>query len=220
MLYDNSQIVETKTLLVETIHFLHNKGWAPATSSNYSFRVPEHSLFWISQSGKDKGQFTEEDLMLIDETGQSAEDDTLKPSAETLLHTLLYKDENVNCVLHTHSVCNTLLSSEHAVEGKLILENYEVLKGLPGISTHETSYEIPIFHNSQDMHALSAEVEKYMATHPKCSGFLLAGHGLYTWGASIAEAKRHVEVFEFLFEVKVQQTIYRTALHGNSQYTR
>jgi methylthioribulose-1-phosphate dehydratase len=30
---------------------------------------------------------------------------------------------------------------------------------------------------------------------------LLKAHGLYTWGADVAEARRHVEILEFLLEV-------------------
>jgi methylthioribulose-1-phosphate dehydratase len=35
---------------------------------------------------------------------------------------------------------------------------------------------------------------------PPGHGFLLSRHGLYTWGRDLAEARRHVEIFEFLFE--------------------
>jgi methylthioribulose-1-phosphate dehydratase len=189
-----------KEELVACIRFLHQKGFAPATSSNYSFRIPSAPEIHISASGIDKGSFTTSDLMLVDAHGKAI-DDGRKPSAETLLHTMIYRVQpETTCVLHTHTVYNTCLSAIYEPKKKLVLEGFEVLKGLNGIRTHKSSIEVPIFANSQDIAALSAEVESYWKQHPVMKGFLLAGHGLYTWGKSIAEAKRHIEVFEFLFE--------------------
>ncbi|NRB49584.1 MAG: methylthioribulose 1-phosphate dehydratase [Saprospiraceae bacterium] len=192
--------VSWKAELVECIHFLHQQGWAPATSSNYSFKIPQESTIMISSSGKDKGAFRIEDLMEVDLLGQPV-NDTRKPSAETLLHTLIYQRcPEVTCILHTHSVYNTVLSQVYQGEGSLRLTGFEVLKGISGIKTHESSVDLPIFANSQDMQHLSEDIALYWDKHPALSGFLLAGHGLYTWGKSIAEAKRHIEVFEFLFD--------------------
>jgi methylthioribulose-1-phosphate dehydratase len=192
---------QQKKELVECIHFLHARGWAPATSSNYSFRsgiLP--GQISISSSGIDKGNFVLADLMIVDLNGQPVNDER-KPSAETLLHTLIYqKRAEVNCVLHTHTVYNTILSRKFLKTGKLILEGYEMLKGFHDIHTHESSIEIPIFENSQDMLFLAEHIQQYWARHPEMRVFLLAGHGMYTWGRSIAEAKRHVEVVEFLLE--------------------
>ncbi|MEO1714794.1 MAG: methylthioribulose 1-phosphate dehydratase [Bacteroidota bacterium] len=189
-----------KEELVACIHFLHARGYAPATSSNYSFRIDPSGPITISSSGIDKGAFQVADLMSVDAQGQAI-NDSRRPSAETLLHTLIYdRRSDIRCVLHTHSVYNTVLSTLFAERKFLPLAGFEVLKGLEGIGTHETRIEIPIFANSQDMPALAAEIRAYWDEHPDMLGFLLAGHGLYTWGTSIAATKRHVEVFEFLLE--------------------
>lgn len=199
-----------KEELVACIHFLHQRGFAPATSSNYSFRLDPGGPITISSSGIDKGTFKVEDLMAVDEQGQALEDPR-KPSAETLLHTLIYRHQpQVRCVLHTHSVFNTVLSSIFAEKGVLPLEGFEVLKGLEGIKTHASRVEVPIFANSQDIPALAVEIAEYWAEHPSMAGFLLAGHGLYTWGSSIAAAKRQIEVFEFLFECSYRIHMYST----------
>ena len=189
-----------ETELVACIHFLHQKGYAPATSSNYSFRLPASDNITISSSGKDKGTFKREDLMQVDLAGKPVNDDR-RPSAETLLHLMIYKKlPEVACVLHTHTVFNTVLSTLFEEQKNLQLAGFEVLKGLAGIRTHDTQVDVPIFANSQDMEALTSEILAYWEMHPSMQGFLLAGHGLYTWGSSIAVAKRHIEVFEFLFE--------------------
>ncbi len=187
--------------LQHIIHWFHAKGWAPATSTNYSFRnpAPDSDTYTISRSGVDKGAFQLTDFMQIDAQGRALpEFQHFKPSAETGLHTMLYAlFPGVNAILHTHSVLNTILSMGHK---SLIFKGYELLKGLEGITTHETSVEVPVFANSQDIPALSVEIRAWLEKNPRAKGFLLAGHGLYTWGKSLADAKRHVEVLEFLLE--------------------
>lgn len=190
-----------KATMVETIHFLHAHGWAPATSSNYSFREVDHPDFWISASGIDKGAFAATDFIHVDSLGTPI-DDARKTSAETLLHVLIYECfPDAHCVLHSHSVYNTVWSVAKAKKKRLDLEGFEVLKGLRGIATHDVKVRIPIFENSQDIAALSEEIGQWFERHGEPQGFLLKGHGLYTWGVDIASTKRQMEVFEFLFEV-------------------
>lgn len=189
-----------KTALVQVIHFLHAKGWAPATSSNYSFQMEGATEFYVSQSGKDKGEFTTADFLQVSADGQPIED-ARTPSAETALHCMLYKlYPEVHCVLHTHTALNTVLSQRFLAQKQIVFENYEVLKGFSGIKTHEISVKIPIFANSQDVPTLAEEVLAYAQQNPGMRAFLLSGHGMYTWGATIQEAKRHCEVVEFLLE--------------------
>lgn len=196
----NDIVRRQKQELVACIHFLHQKGYAPATSSNYSFRLPAAPDIYISASGLDKGLFQETDLMRVDLQGRALADDR-RPSAETLLHTLIYQRRpEMGCVLHTHTVYNTVLSSVYGKQGTLVLEGFEVLKGLRGIASHEERVEVPIFPNAQDMSILAAQIAAYWDAHPEMLGFLLEGHGLYTWDHTIAGAKRQIEVFEFLFE--------------------
>ncbi|MBK9489795.1 MAG: methylthioribulose 1-phosphate dehydratase [Haliscomenobacter sp.] len=193
--------MDPHTEATEAIHFLHQKGWAPATSSNYSFRKTGQSNFYVSQSGIDKGAFTEAHFLQVDERGNPVQD-SRKPSAETLLHCAIYRlFPEVHCVLHTHTVLNTILSQLWQTQGHIELKDYEILKGFSGIKTHEVSVKIPIFANTQDIAALSIELEEFVQKQdPEVKAFLIAGHGMYTWGATIADAKRHVEVVEFLLE--------------------
>lgn len=187
--------------LVKAIHFLHQKGWAPATSSNYSYREAGQSNFFVSQSGLDKGEFGEQHFLQVDASGNPVED-TRKPSAETLLHCAVYKlFPEVHCVLHTHTVLNTVISQVLQDQGQIELKDYEILKGFSGIKTHEVSVKIPIFANTQDIAALSIELAEFVRkSDTELRAFLIAGHGMYTWGTTVADAKRHVEVVEFLVE--------------------
>ena len=198
--------------LLDVIEFFYAKNWAPATSANYSFRnISDINTYTISRSGVDKGLFHVKDFMVVDEFGNATTKYAhLKPSAETLLHTLLYKIfPEINCVLHTHSVANTVMSRIHQFDGQIILSDYEVLKGISGINTHEVSVEIPIFKNSQHIASLAGIIKNYLTKNPTIPAFLLASHGLYAFGKTIAEAKRHIEVIEFLLECELQ---FRKAL--------
>lgn len=205
--------------LTEVIHFLHARGWTPATSSNFSCRLPEEqSGFSVSVSGLDKGAFSAHDFIDVDFTGHiiRSEQAHLRPSAETQLHALVYqKETSAQVVLHTHSVNTTVLSKLYESEKGIALKAFEVLKGLEGTQTHQTEIWLPIFSNAQDMAALSSQIKATWTEHHPIYGFLLAGHGLYTWGATQAQAKRHVEVFEFLFEC-----ILKLRSHGYPDYSR
>jgi methylthioribulose-1-phosphate dehydratase len=124
-----------------------------------------------------------------------------KPSAEAVLHVTVVRARGAGAVLHTHSIWSTLLSDLHGSEGVLAISGYEMLKGLAGVTTHEHREWLPIIENSQDMAPLATKVAAALCRHPRAHGFLLRGHGLYTWGTDLAEARRHVEILEFLMEV-------------------
>ena len=100
-----------------------------------------------------------------------------------------------------------MLSNLYFEDGGLLIEGYEMLKGLEGVKTHRHREWLPIIENSQDILALADVVADNLQQHPAAHGFLLRRHGLYTWGNDVAQAKRHVEILEFLLE-----TLGRTRL--------
>ena len=201
----HTNISEAKAQAVRIVHFLHQKGYAPATSSNYSVREASEPCFWVSESGIDKGDFALQHFMLVDATGSPLQDPR-RPSAETGLHALIYAHcPTAQCVLHTHTVYNTILSQYYAAAGQLELCNYEVLKGLTGITTHTQTVKIPIFANTQHIPDLCADLAAYWRENPDIRAFLIDGHGLYTWASTPADTKRHIEVLEFLLECEYRK---------------
>ena len=143
---------------------------------------------------------TADHILQIDGSGKPIEGSGCS-SAETELHLAILRVRGVAAVLHTHSVWSTALSAECASEGGIEIEGYEMLKGLEGVRTHEHREWLPIIENLQDMPELARSVERTLEQHPGLHGFLLRGHGLYTWGRDLPEAKRHLEILEFLLEV-------------------
>jgi methylthioribulose-1-phosphate dehydratase len=160
----------------------------------------------VTASGKHKGWLQPSDFVLVDQSGQPVFPDQPKSSAETLLHCLAAEDEDVGAVLHTHSVWSTLISARYATMGGVLIEGFEMLKGLSGVASHEHSEWFPIFPNSQDIPALADQVRAAMKTADQpLHGFLIHQHGIYTWGRDLDEAFRHIEIMEFLFEVLARQ---------------
>ncbi len=188
--------------IIDAGRFLYDRGWSPATSSNYSARLNSAELL-LTVSGKHKGQLTPDELLAVDVNGQSLESDK-KPSAETLLHTQLYRwKPEIGAVLHTHSVNATVLSRV-CLNDSLVFADYELQKAFSGIVTHESQVLVPIFDNDQDIGRLASRVQPWLEQHPDCVGYLIRGHGLYTWGARMSDALRQIEAFEFLFECELK----------------
>ena len=202
MPYDAATFEHCAALLVTVGHQLYRQGWSPATSSNYSMRLSRDSCA-ITISGKHKGHLTIRDIMSVDLDGQPLMDE--KPSAETLLHTQLYRlDPAIGAVLHTHSPHATVLSRYLADQDHVVLAGYELLKAFPGITTHDAAMVVPIFDNTQDIPALAHRASAYLSANRTCCAYIIRGHGVYTWGATMDDCVRHIEALEFLFGCEVQ----------------
>ena len=194
--------------LRECGRLFHSRGWSVGTSSNYSVVLSRDPLeLLVTASGKDKGKLESTDFVRIDAEGQPLFAGQPKSSAETLLHTVLATQPDVGAILHTHSIWGTLLSQLFADEGGFEINDYEMLKGLDGVKTHEHTEWVEIFDNTQDIPSLAEEVAKHLRDPNRRwqHGFLIRQHGLYTWGRNLFEARRHIEIFEFLFECLVRK---------------
>lgn len=178
---------------------LYDLGMVPATSGNFSARLTDGNIA-ITVSGRHKGHLQPDDIMLIDSRGQPL--DNRRSSAETALHIQIYQRfSDAGAVLHPHSIHATLLSK--LLQEPLELADYELLKAFPGITTHEARLVVPVFNNDQDIDRLAADVDAWMDSAGPIHGYLIRGHGFYTWGETVADAMRHVEAFEFLFKCEL-----------------
>jgi len=172
------------------------------TSGNFSAVLATRPLqLLITPSAAHKGRLSVRDLLQVDADGRVAGRSAGKPSAETRLHLEIVKARGAGAVLHTHSVWSTILSERHRDRGGLPIEGLEMLKGLDGVTTHDHQEWVPILANDQDMGRLASRLRGTLAGHSAAHAVLLSGHGLYTWGRTIADAERHIEILEFLFEV-------------------
>lgn len=183
--------------IAEAARELSAMGWTPATSSNFSMRIDAtHAA--ITVSGKHKGRLGRDDIMLIDLDGNAVGTDA-RPSAETALHTQVYRRwPEMNVVLHTHSRVQSVASRLFANDGAIRLQGWELQKAITGYHTHESVLEIPVFPNTQHMPELVARVDAWLDAGKPLHAYLIDGHGIYTWGRDMAETQRHLEALEFL----------------------
>ena len=202
---------EISVSLAEIGKGFYARGWVLGTSGNFSAVTSHKPLrLAITSTGLDKGSLTSAQFLEMDEAANVVRGNG-RPSAEALLHLAIVRGLHAGAVLHTHSVWSTVLSGSHASQGGIALEGFEMLKGLEGVRTHKHREWLPILENSQDMVELGDHVSKTLQASPGIHGFLLKEHGLYTWGAGLREAKRHVEILEFLMEVLVRSGAAQSA---------
>lgn len=190
-----------RELFAQEIRRFNDKGWSPATSTNYSFRTENQlDVIHVSRSGIDKAHFTADDFMDVNLAGVPVPPfEGIRPSAETGIHCALYDlFPETMCIVHSHSVYSVLHSS--VANSEVVLEGFEVLKGFEGIKTHEVEVACPIFDNSQDIAAF-CEVLKANKDRLTIPAFIMRKHGTYAWGRNLFEAKRHLETIEYLLEV-------------------
>lgn len=209
MSYAMLHSLDLRDTLSWVIQDIHSQGWAQGTGGNFSAVISRTPLtLLMAPSGIDKGLVQPEDLIEVDGEGIVVQGRG-RTSAETMLHLTVVKATGAGAVLHTHSVFNTLLSEYYAARGKIMLSGYEMLKGLEGIQSHEATVTIPVVPNSQDMKVLSQSIRPYLSDTVRSYGFLVVGHGLYTWGDTLFQARRHLEILEFLFELTYRKLTLR-----------
>lgn len=193
---EDARIAEQARQMIAAGDLFHRRGWVPATGGNFSARLDAERVL-ITASGNHKGELAEGDFLIAGLDGKPLEGGR-KASYETLLHMQIYRRHaDAGAVLHTHSSANTVLSRRY---GEIVLTNYELLKVLPGAPDPQSNVVIPVFANDQDIARLSAEVDAHMVRLPETPAYLIAGHGLYAWGANVAQARHRVEAIEFMLE--------------------
>ncbi len=178
----------------------HARGWALGTSGNFSAVLAHDPLrLAITRTGVDKAHLAPGHILLVDDEGAVVAGEG-RPSAETAIHLAVVRARQAGAVAHTHSLWSTLLSEMDAPAGGLVVEDYEMLKGLSGVETHQHREWLPIIPNTQDWVGEAPRLEAMLRQNAAAHGFLIRRHGLYTWGRDVAEAARHLEILEFLLE--------------------
>ncbi len=188
--------------LIEAGRALHALGMVPATSGNFSALLDDGNIA-ITVSGRHKGKLSENDIMLLRPDGTAL--DERRPSAETGLHLQLYRRfPEVRAILHPHTQAATLTA--HMSRDKIVLRGYELLKAFNGITTHNTSVEVPIFDNDQDIHRLAVVVDAWMEGNTPVHAYIIRGHGFYCWADTVETTLRHCEALEFLLQAEFKTT--------------
>ncbi|GAB4586397.1 S-methyl-5-thioribose-1-phosphate isomerase [Nocardia sp. IFM 10818] len=180
---------------------LYANGWMPGTAGNISVRQGDSAV--ITASGLSKGELTETDTVTVavaDSTPVAA--GGKRPSAETTIHTAVYRVREAGAVVHVHPPHATALSiGAAAPEARTVrFAGYELIKGLGG--TRPDAIDIPVFPNHAEVPRIGADIEKYLTEHPDAPPVLfIAGHGITAWGANLAQARDRAECLEAMCEL-------------------
>ena len=200
-----SKLSALRQELVDVMADVHRRGWCDGTGGNFSCLMSREPLQLVmAPSGVHKGNVSADELIVVDGNAAVIEG-AGKASAETLLHLKVVRSCAAGAVLHSHSQAGTLLSQWALPRGHLKLQDLEMLKGLAGVSTHQSSVSVPVLANDQDLQRLSEAAQPHLAGAPH--GLLIAGHGLYAWGEDLFSATRHLEILEFLLEQRWRQLL-------------
>lgn len=184
-------------LLAEAGRELADRGWLPARTGHFSARLDDQHIV-ITAPGRSKDLLDAHDFMVVDLEGHLIAGSG-EPSPETFLHIIMYRrDPKLGAVLHTHSIHGTVLSRQ--VSGTLMLRDYEALREIPGCKHPTQGIRVPVFANDPEVRQVAAQVDAAMGRDPALAGYLISGHGLYTWGQTVELAMQRTEAFEFMFE--------------------
>lgn len=171
-------------------------GWMRGTSGNLSMTLGREPLrLAVTASGRDKGELTSSDVVVVDETGAAADGQTARPSAEAGLHARIARVAGAGAVVHVH-VLTAVLAGERWPSG-VALRDVEMLKGF-GRAAHDDTVTIPVVPNSQDMTVLGDAFEA--GYRPGTPALIVARHGLYVWGKDLSQARHHAECLEWTLQ--------------------
>lgn len=188
--------------LTETAIEFYRRRWVLGDCGSFSVLLARRPMrLCITSAGDEKATLDDTNFLEIDDDAEILQGFG-RPSDESLLHLTIYRlRPKARCILFSQSVAGVVLSDALYTDGSITLKGYGALKGLPGVETHEHSESIPIVDNSADLVALAHVVENVLVETPATRAIMVRRNGLYTWGETVDEARRSVEIFEFLFEV-------------------
>ncbi len=173
---------------------LYTRGWMPGTAGNISMRAGQNAV--ITGSGLSKGELTADDMVTVKVADSQPVSGNCRPSAETAIHTAVYRATDADAVVHVHPPHATAQSIN--ASQALTFSGYELIKGLGRTET----ISIPVFANHSDVSRIGADIEGYLTTHRDAPPVLfIAGHGITAWGADLAQARDRVECLEAMCEL-------------------
>ncbi len=201
-----ARLTEAGRALAAEAHRFAGYGWMRGTSGNLSVVLDREPLtLAVTASGLDKSMLTETDVVLVDADGRAVDpQDPRAPSAESGLHAHIAARTGANAVFHVHAF--DAVVAGHRWPGGVEIRDMEMLKGI-GHRAHDATVVIPVIANDQDMRVEAARFDAVYApataTTPEVPALIVASHGMYAWGASIDDARRHLEIAEWLLRFAV-----------------
>jgi methylthioribulose-1-phosphate dehydratase len=200
----NDRIADPRFELIDAARYFYRQDWMVGTAGNLSVRIADDS-FWITASGKAKGELTTSDFVRVALDGEILEraSHQIKPSAETIIHQTVYSlFPAAQACYHVHSIEANLVS-HFTNKDDLPLPPLEMIKGL-GIWEETPQVAISVFENYLEVSRIAAEIsDRFCTAPPQISALLIRNHGVTVWGTSLATARNYIELIEYIFRYMV-----------------
>jgi methylthioribulose-1-phosphate dehydratase len=197
----------TRELLVELLRAFHVRGWVSGTGGGICGPADGGGLL-LAPTGVHKERVQPDEFFTVnpadDEIQRTPADPDLRPSECRSIFCLAARERGARSVVHSHGLSTVLAGDLAADADHIEIRDLEMLKGIRGLGNQDV-HLVPVIRNTPRESEL---VEQLQATlnDPRFEhtfAVLVADHGAYIWGDDVWEAKRHTEVYHFLFEATV-----------------
>lgn len=194
---------DQRELLCGMLRRFYDNGWISGTGGGIcALESPGRLL--LAPSGVHKELVSPEHLFVVDaDSGRVLEapsDSSLRPSECEGIFRMVIRDRAAGAVVHSHAL-SAVLACDLAPTDALAISGLEMLKGIPGV-TNEDTHLVPVLANTAREPELVSSVEDALSDARFATAYAIGvrDHGAYIWGPDIWDAKRHTEVYHFLFE--------------------
>ena len=196
----------SRELICELCRNFFEVGWVTGTGGSISIRHGDR--IYMTPSGVQKERIKPDELYVLDIDGEHLHDPKAKPGwtpklsdcSPLFLHA--YRQRNAGAVLHSHAYSCNLVTTLFEGQTHFKISHQEMIKGIAGYGYND-ELQIPIIENTAHEHELADSLGEAIAANPKAWAVLVRHHGIYVWGNTWEQAKRHSECLHYLFELAI-----------------
>jgi methylthioribulose-1-phosphate dehydratase len=197
----------TRELLVELLRAFYAKGWVSGTGGGICGPADGGGLL-LAPTGVHKERVQANDFFTVNPADgavlRAPADPDLRPSECNSIFCLAARQRGARSVVHSHALSAVLAGDLATGADHVEIRDLEMLKGIRGLGNRDV-HRIPLIRNTPREGELVQQLEVALGDDRFAGTFavLVADHGAYIWGDDVWEAKRHAEVYHFLFEAAV-----------------
>ncbi len=197
----------TRELLVELLGVFYAKGWVSGTGGGICGPADGGGLL-LAPTGVHKERVRTDEFFTVDPADGrvllTPKDPTLRPSECNAIFSLTARERGARSVVHSHALSAVLAGDLAGEADHVEIRDLEMLKGIRGVGNRDV-HLLPVIRNTPREAELTDQLARVLGDPRFADSFavVVADHGAYLWGDDVWEAKRHTEVYHFLFEAVV-----------------
>jgi methylthioribulose-1-phosphate dehydratase len=201
---------ETRELLTELLRGFYSRGWVSGTGGGISGPADGDGLL-LAPTGVHKERVGVDDFFVVDPADGAVvrrpADDSLRPSECNSIFCLAARERGARSIVHSHALSAVLVGDLAGDDDHIAIGRLEMLKGIRGVGNRDV-HLVPVVRNTPHEPELVEEISRVLADprFERAFAVVVADHGAYIWGQDVWEAKRHTEVYHFLFEATVARS--------------